>query len=542
MARISGGRAVVDALYAEGVETVFGVLGSTLLPVYDALVDHPITLITPRSEDGAGHMADAYCRVKGEPGVVLSTAGPGAAGVVAAMGEAYAESWPLLHIATQVPTPYLDKQKGVYHDGPNQREIFRSVSSWDHRVTRAEEIPEAIHEAFARMRSGRPRPVFLEIPADILRQECDVTIATEPAKRTVPPLDQAGVAAAAELLSQAERPVIWAGGGAVKAAAGPQLLELAEFLEAPVLCTNGSKGVMSDDHPLMLGNMATISTVVRDEVLGRGDVMLAIGTRFSQRATDWWRLKTPPRLIHSDIDREEFGRNLPAEVTAEGDAKDFLVALLAALREKRNAAPTWGRATVAGIKERARSALREAHPSEFAMLDSIRQALPRDGIIAAQSTVGHWCRFALDCYEPRKFMFASSYGSMGFAFHAAIGAKIAAPDLPVAAFCGDGGFMMGCGELATIAQLGLNIPIVIVNNGGFAILRARQTKNYNRTIGTDLFNPDFAQLAKAFGMIGSKVNEIENLGEAVKHALNGDTSHVIEVPIGFTDYRAGAIQ
>lgn len=541
MTEMSGGQAVVESLRAEGVDTVFGVLGSTLLPVYDALVNHPIKLVTPRSEDGAGHMADAYARVSGKPGVVFSTAGPGAAGVVAAMGEAYAESWPMLHIATQVPTPYLDKQKGVYHDGPNQRQIFRSVTTWDHRVTRAEDIPEAIQEAFRRMRTGRPRPVFLEIPADILRAQVDARIADNPTLGQPTPLDEAGVAAAVESLLGAKAPVIWAGGGCVKAGAGEALESLAELLGAPILCTNGSKGIVSDDHPLMLGNMATLSDVIQQEVLQKGDVLLGVGTRFSQRATDWWRMKLPPRLVHGDIDPAEFNLNLPAEVTVQGDAKEFLEALVAGLKS-RGAGPTWGQERIADIKHRARTALREAHVDEFTMLDSIRQTLPRDAIVAAQSTLGHWCRFALDCYAPRKFMFASSYGSMGFAFHAAIGAKIAAPDKTVVAFCGDGGFMMGCGELATIAQMDLKIPIVIVNNGGFAILRARQTKNYQRTIGTDLFNPDFTLMAEAFGFEASRVDDLAQLGDALQEVMEAERSRIIEVPIAFTDYRAGAIQ
>ncbi|MDP2739836.1 MAG: thiamine pyrophosphate-binding protein [Pseudorhodobacter sp.] len=542
MSNMFGGQAVVESLYAEGVETVFGVLGSTLLPVYDALVGHPMQLITPRSEDGAGHMADAYARVKGSPGVVLSTAGPGAAGVAAAMGEAYAESWPMLHIATQVPTPYLDKQKGVYHDGPNQRQIFRSVSVWDHRVERAEEIPEAIQEAFRIMRSGRPRPVFLEIPADLLRHSGRFRIATGPTSGVTTELDLRAVDAAAKMLAESKAPVIWAGGGCVKAGAGPELLKLAEMLEAPVLCTNGSKGIVSDDHPLALGNMATVSDTIRQEVLGQGDVMLGIGTRFSQRATDWWRLETPPRLIHADVDPAEFNLNLPADITVQGDAKAFLSALIDNLRQRGDAAPTWGLDRVAKIKAKSRAELCARHPEEFAMLERIRQSLPRDAIIAAQSTLGHWCRFGLDCYEPRKFMFASSYGSMGFAFHAAIGAKIAAPEKTVAAFCGDGGFMMGCGELATIAQLGLNIPIVIVNNGGFGILRARQTKNFGRTIGTDLINPDFLKLAAAFDFEASRIKDLSQLGTALKKALESGKPQVIEVPVLFGDYRAGAIQ
>ena len=222
--------------------------------------------------------------------------------------------------------------------------------------------------------------------------------------------------------------------------------------------------------------------------------------------------------------------------------RDFLRAPLDALKTKGCKTATWGTKRILKIKERARAELRKEHPAEFAMLDGIRSALPRDTIVAAQSMIGHWCRFALDCYEPSSFLFANSYGSMGFAFHAAIGAKIAAPDRPVAAFCGDGGFMMGCGEMATIAQLGLNIPIVIVNNGGFAILRSRQLSNYQRTIGTDLFNPDFPTFAPAFGFEGRRIERLEDLPVQLREAIGSDRSYLIEVPIEFTDYRSGSIQ
>ena len=542
MTKMTAGKALVDALHIEGVETAFGVLGSTLLPVYAELADHPIRLIAPRSEDGAGHMADAYSRVSGLPGVVMSTVGPGAAGVIAAMGEAFSESWPLLHITTQIPTEYLDKDKGVYHDGPNQRQLFETVSCWTHRVTHAAEIPEAIHEAYRQMYTGRPRPAFIEIPADILREECDIRMQDGPVRITPPAPDDADVLAIADALLASERPVIWAGGGCVKADAGGVLQEIAELLEAPILSTNGSKGVVSDFHPLMVGNIATVSDVVKKDVLAAGDMLLAIGTRFSQRATDWWRLKIPPRLAHVDIDPGEFNRNFPADLTAAGDAKLFLVKLLEILRARQNVSPTWGTNTVADIKRRARAQLQAAHPEEFEMLDNIASVLPEDSIVTAQSMMGHWCRFALERPRPRSFLYANTYGSMAFAFHAAIGAKIGAPDRTVVGFCGDGGFMAGCGELATIAQLDLDLPIVIVNNGGFAILRARQVKNYGQAVGTDLYNPDFQMLGQAFGFKTDRVPELDAFPHRLRQAIDAGGRHLIEVPIEFADYRDGAIQ
>ena len=553
MARMSGGKALVESLNVHGVDTVFGVLGSTLLPAYDALCDRSdIRLIAPRSEDGAVHMADAYARVTGKVGVAMVTVGAGAVASLSAMGEAYAESWPVLNIVTQVPTPYLGKAKGVYHECPHQLEMFRPVTGWAHRVESVAEIPEAVREAFRRMRSGRPRPVALEIPADLLRNEDDVEIKA-PAEPDTMPVDETAIARAAEMLAAAERPLLWAGGGVVHAGAGKELQALAELLQAPILGTNGSRGIVPEDHPLMLGNVLTMASTVESKILETADVMLAIGTRFSERATrtrrkdaeadvtgrsaKGWTIRLPKNLIHVDIDAGEFGLNVTPQLTIEGDARVVLERLIALLR----ASSVWPRPSrvqeISAVKAEARSELRERVPAEMAMMEAIREVLPRNTIVAAQSIVGHWARYVLEMYQPASFLFANTFGSMGFAFHAAIGAKIACPERPVVAFCGDGGFMFGAGELATIAHYRLNIPIVVFNNGGYKILNNTQRKRYGRTIGTELTNPDFVKLGEAFGFRACRANGTAELKQALKEALAADSATMIEVPIEFVPYR-----
>ena len=553
MARMSGGKALVESLNVHGVDTVFGVLGSTLLPAYDALCDRSdIRLIAPRSEDGAVHMADAYARVTGKVGVAMVTVGAGAVASLSAMGEAYAESWPVLNIVTQVPTPYLGKAKGVYHECPHQLEMFRPVTGWAHRVESVAEIPEAVREAFRRMRSGRPRPVALEIPADLLRNEDDVEIKA-PAEPDTISVDETAIARAAEMLAAAERPLLWAGGGVVHAGAGKELQALAELLQAPILGTNGSRGIVPEDHPLMLGNVLTMASTVESKILETADVMLAIGTRFSERATrtrrkdaeadvtgrsaKGWTIRLPKNLIHVDIDAGEFGLNVTPQLTIEGDARVVLERLIALLR----ASSVWPRPSrvqeISAVKAEARSELRERVPAEMAMMEAIREVLPRNTIVAAQSIVGHWARYVLEMYQPASFLFANTFGSMGFAFHAAIGAKIACPERPVVAFCGDGGFMFGAGELATIAHYRLNIPIVVFNNGGYKILNNTQRKRYGRTIGTELTNPDFVKLGEAFGFRACRANGTAELKQALKEALAADSATMIEVPIEFVPYR-----
>lgn len=553
MTRMTGGKALIESLYVHNVDTVFGVLGSTLLPAYDAFCDRSdIRLVAPRSEDGAVHMADAYARVTGKPGVAMTTVGAGAVASLSAMGEAYAESWPVLNIVTQVPTPYLDQAKGVYHECPAQLEMFKPVTGWTHRVTSTAEIPDAIREAFRRMNSGRRRPVALEIPADLLRDEADITLGTPSPLDTIK-IDDAAVTRAAELLLSSEHPVIWAGGGTVQARAGKELQEVAELLQSPILSTSGSRGIVTEEHPLMLGNLLTMAYTVESGVIDKADAMLAIGTRFSERTTrtrrkdaeadvtgrsaKGWTMRFPKKLIHVDVDPGEFNRNYPAEFTVHGDAKHFLQMLIPELRAKLKSPRASREQEIADIKKEAWKELRQRVPVEMETIDAIREALPRDAIVAAQSIVGHWTRYVLPMYQPGCFLFANTFGSMGFSFHAAIGAKIAHPNRAVVALCGDGGFMFGAGEMATIAHYRLNIPVVIFNNGGYKILNNTQRRRFGRTIGTELTNPDFVKLGEAFGFRACRANGPAELKQALKEALAADSPTMIEVPIEFVPYR-----
>lgn len=549
MARMDGGRSVVESLRVHGVRTVFGVVGSTLFSVFDALYDDPqISLITPRGEDGAGHMADAYARVTGEAGVCLFTIGAGAAYGLSAIGEAYADSVPVLVICTQIPSQYLDKNKGVYHECQDQLMMFRPVTSWCHRISHVGEISGAIREAFYRMRSGRPRPVMLEIPADVLSEQADINIAQPAPLSVLAPSDDL-IKAAAKALQSAKCPVIWAGGGVVSAQAGEDLKELADLLQAPVFGTSTSKGILSDDYPLMLGNILTQSSIIESQILNTADVMLALGTRFSERATrstdtqagrdaigrstKGWTVRLPNNLIHVDIDSGEFGRNYAPSLAIHADVRLTLRKLLDTLRSKKLPPRKPNASQIQELKLAARGDIRKRFPEEIELLEELRRVIPNDAIVSAQSIPGHWARFAFPMYQPASFLFAYSFGSMGYAFHAAIGAKIALPKRSVIALCGDGGFMFGCGEMATIAHYRLPIPIVIFNNNGFKILQTSQRRRFGRVIGTDLTNPDFVKLGESFGFRTDRVTDIPALGRSIKKAFSADAPTLIEAVLDF---------
>lgn len=539
MAVMSGGQAVVKSLEEEGAEVAYGILGSHCMPTFDALADSSIRLIVPRSEDALGHMADAYTRVSFNPGVALTTVGPGACGVANAMGEAYNESWPMMHISCQVMTQYMGKEKGVYHDGPNQKQMFIPVSSWQHTVTSVGEIPEAINEGYRRMRTGRPRPVFIEIPSDILIGTDDVKIPPR-SNVTPPPVDESELRDAVQMLKNAKKPVLWFGGGAVKANAMAEVRQLAEMMQAPVLCTNGSKGVLSEDHPLALGNLLTVSETLQKDVLGAADVLLGVGTRFSQRATKQWTLTFPENVIHADIDKGEFQKNIPAKVTVEGDAKVFLQALINALVKEGYQAPGNRGDEVQALKRKAIDEMKKKQPLVFGIMQEVRDMLPKDAVVASQSIMGHWTRFGFECYQPGSFLFANTFGCMGFAFHAAVGAKAAFPDRKIVAFCGDGGFTYGAGELSTMQQYDLRMPIVIFNNGGYSIIRQRMDAKYGRNVGTLLTNPDYMKLADAYGFKGVRLTEPDQLAPAIKKSLDENETWIIEVPFEFEGYRTPA--
>jgi acetolactate synthase-1/2/3 large subunit len=357
----------------------------------------------------------------------------------------------------------------------------------------------------------------------------------------------------ADTLAAARAPLLWAGGGAVRSGAGDELAALAAMLGAPILGTNGSRGIVSDENPLMIDNIMTMSPIIENEILNTADVMLALGTRFSERATrstdkkaaldvtgrsaKGWTIKIPQNLIHVDIDPAEFNHNVPAAQTVHADARDFLQRLIAELKARKFKLPEPRVERVAMIKDRAHAGLRERVPVEMQLLADLRKVLPRNGIVAAQSILGHWARYTLDMYEPGKFLFANTFGSMGYAFHAAIGAKIACPERPVVALCGDGGFMFGCGEMATIAHYKLPIVLVIFNNGGFKILQNTQKKRFGRHIGTDMTNPDFMKLGDAFGFATARIDNLAQLAPAIAAGLARDRATLIEVPIEFKPYR-----
>jgi len=530
---MTGAEALVQSLIAEGVEVIFGLPGVHAMPIYDALYDHQeIRYIGVRHEQAAAYMADGYTRSTGRVGVCLTTTGPGAANTVAAMAEAYSSSSPVLQICTQIHSSLVDKGKGALHDAKDQLGMFRTVTGWNKRIESGEDIPGSVHLAITKMNTEHPRPIQLEIPVDLLSLDADVELPqSQDYQRQTG--DEALIRETAEWLRTSQTPVIWAGGGVIASQATAELLELAELLQAPVLTTFMGKGAIPEDHPLSLGNWATGGDArdLLQGLLDGSDLMLAVGTRFSAISTGEWSLRLPERLIDINIDPTEMGKNYPASISISGDTKRILQGILARLKE----AGVGDRVSRADEVEALRGVVHDivaaTQMGRLQVVEAIRETLSRDAIVVNDMTmVSYTASRHFRVYEPRTFLYPSGFGSLGFGFPAALGAKVAWPQKEVVAICGDGGFMMGCQELATAIQHQINLPVLIFNNQGYGVLRETQDIDFSgRRLGVDLLTPDFVKFAEAFGTEGVKIEELEELGPALKNALQAQKPTLIEV-------------
>jgi len=541
MPKMKGGRAVVEALIAEGVEVVFGIPGVHTLEIYDALYDHPeVRHIVTRHEQGAAFMADGYARASGKVGVVLTITGPGTTNAATGLGEAYADGVPLLLITSEVASN--SRGKGNLHELKDQMGMLSSITLWSAEARSVPAIPGLIHEAMERIGSGWPGPVHIQIPIDILSAEGEVEVGkpSPPAGSAAKPDlgtprsrrlrgDPDDIARAAELLQGAERPLLYAGWGVTATGANSELEELAERLQAPVLTDSVGKGAIPEDHPLSLGatwrERGAISQVVEQADLG-----LAVGTRLGGMETRGWSLPMPKRLIHIDPEEEIIGRSYPTELGLVGHPKELLCRLLAQLDPLQR--PSRAQ-EVAAVKREAEQELEARSPQMRKLIADLRAAMPREAILSLDIAVpSYWATTYFPVYEPRTFLSPHYFMTLGYGLPAGIGAKIACPERPVVVICGDGGFMFTCQELATAVKYGLDMAIVLFNNDGYGAIRRNQERRYGgRIIGADLTNPDFVKFAEAFGVKGVRLPSLEELGPALREALKARELRLIEVPI-----------
>tara|TARA_B100001971_G_scaffold213721_1_gene247963 strand:- start:195 stop:1805 length:1611 start_codon:yes stop_codon:yes gene_type:complete len=525
---MNGGEALVRQLRAEGVDTVFALPGVQIMAAFDALYDAraDIRMIHVRHEQATTYMADGYARVSGKPGVAMVVPGPGALNATAGLGTAYASGSPVLLISGQIPTDSLGKQQGQLHEVEDQLDVFRPITKWAHRVTRVEEIPEAVHEAFRQLTTGRPRPVELEVPPDTLANLGDADI-IEPEEYPPAAVRALEIARAVQILTEAERPAIVAGGGALSSGVGAEILELARMLQAPVMTTQTSKGVIDESEPYHVGtNYVGLGPAER--VLADTDVLLAVGTRLSFRQAS---VESMPRIIQIDADPDEIGRNMDVELGINADAKVALGQVVAQLRSAGVSKPS-RMEQIEGYRKAFKDEVRELAPEQSSMIDTIRDRLDDDAILVSGSTtVGYWSTLGYEVRQPQTYITSGYFGTLGYAFPTALGSKVGAPDKQVVALSGDGGFMYNTQELSTAVRYGINLVTVVFNNGLYGASRWDQTHRYGeRFIGTDLANPDFVKLAELFGAVGMRTNP-DGLGDALTEALAANAPVLLDVEV-----------
>ena len=528
--RLTGGEAVVRSLLDHGVDTVFGIPGAHNLSVYEALrADGRIRHILCRHEQGAAFMADGYARASGKVGVCLSTSGPAFLNVSTPLGTAYCDSSPVLCVASQIPSEAIGKGKGYIHECRDQLGCVRPVTRWCARADTVGEIPGAMHEAFAQMLTGRPRPAAIEIPCDVLDGSADISFPQAFTPARLQP-ESAAITQAAHALRKAQRPVIWAGNGVISSNAVTELRQLAEQLGAPVFSTVLGKGVFPEDHPLSAGS-ALVHPLAQN-YLKNCDVLLAVGTRFTQEEACDWKLAIPEVLIHIEVDAEEIGRNLEPTIPVLSDAREALQALHHELAADASDPPLTRCAEVTELRDQIIADCRSLAPEGMQLVESLRAGLPTEAVLVNDLCIGaYWCRRLLDCYEPRNYVYPWGFCTLGFGLPAGIGAKLARPDRPVVVLSGDGGFLFNCQELAAAVQFNIPLVVVIFNNDSYGVLKPQQTERYGHAHAVDLVNPDFVTLAQSFGAVGRRVNSWDELTTALGQTIQSERPTVIDVPL-----------
>jgi thiamine pyrophosphate-dependent acetolactate synthase large subunit-like protein len=517
----TGADLLVEGLVSWGVRQLFGMPGSHSTAIYDAIRRNGTigtTLI--RNEQAGAFAADGYARVTGKPGVVCTTAGPGATNALTGVAECWADSIPILLLAGQVNSDALDHECGNYHE-IDLEGIFRPATQWCGTVRRHADIPRLLGRAFQAMTVGRPRPAALFLPQDLMRSACpDAIEAPAFSPRPEPAVPADAILRAAEILAKAERPIILAGGGALWSGAADVVELLARTLAAPVVTTLNGKGLLDERNPFSFGHARSARA---RHLWPHADLVLAIGCRFTEVMTDWRRISVPKNLIQIDLDPEQIGMNHPVVVGIVADARTALNALVSALPGVRQR-DGWGK-----LWEDARAA---RPPKPEWLIDTLREALPSDvPVFTDACEMGYRMQTDWPAYGQRRFFYPSNFITLGWAFPAAIGAAVASAGTPVLSLSGDGGFVMTAQELATAVRYHLRLIALVHNDSTYGAIKNIQKRAHEeRYLDVDLNNPDFLQLAAAYGVPGSRVHGPDELREAVRVALDRDGPTLIEVP------------
>ncbi len=539
MVKAIGAKILMEALKKEKVEVIFGIPGGAILPVYDVLYDFEIKHILMRHEQCAAHAADGYARASGKVGVCMSTSGPGATNLVTGIANAYMDSSPIIAFTGQVSRPFIGKDAFQEVDIIG---ITTPITKYNFQVRGASEIPKIIKTAFYIASTGRPGPVLIDLPKDVQIEEAEVNLVERIELRGYKPMydpHSLQIERATNLLIQAEKPIIIAGGGVIHSNACSELIALAETLLAPVATTLMGKGCIPENHPLSVGMLGMHGTIAANHLVQEADVILAIGVRFSDRSTgNIDNFCQDGKIIHIDIDPSEIGKNIKPHVPIVADAKKALQAIYNRLIQKFNKKErsAWLN-KMQELKEKHEENVKYNADGDIrppALMAELRKLLPNEAIITTE--VGQnqmWAALYLKVYKPRTFISSGGLGTMGFGFPASLGAKVACPNVPVIDIAGDGSFLMTEQDLASSIAWNIPVIVIILNNFVLGMVAQWQRLFYNRRYSAVELKgiPDFVKLAESYGAQGFRAQSIEEFKKAVKIALNSDVTTVIDVPI-----------
>ena len=525
--RMTGGGALVEMLCRHGVDTLFALPGVQNDALFVALYDagESIRVIHTRHEQAAAYMALGYARASGKVGAYAVVPGPGLLNTTAALSTAYSTNTPVLCISGQIPSDLIGRGFGLLHEIPDQLAILKGLTKFAGRISHPTEAGRLVNEAFRQLAEGRPRPVALEIPLDVLAREYAVDLPAPEAVAAAPAPDLDLITAAANALAAAKSPLIFVGSGAVDA--GAEILALGERLQAPVVVSTGGKGIVSDRHYLVQ------SLLGGHELWKTADVVLALGTRLNQPQTRWGS-DADLKLIRVDLDPVEINRIVRPAIGIVADAKAAATALLNAVEVAGGPARPSRRDELGQLKAKCAALVAERLGPQCEYLGVLRAELPDDGIYVEDLTqVGYVGRLAYPVYRPRTYIHSGYQGTLGYSYATALGAKVACPDVPVISVSGDGGFMYNVQELSTAALFGIDVVAVVFADGAYGNVRRMQKQDYgNRLIATELRNPDFPKMAESYGIAGVKTTSPDGLQRELNAAFKRGGPSLIEVAVG----------
>lgn len=542
MPKLTGGQTVIESLKAQGVDTVFGIISIHNLDLFDSLFgsQDSMQFIGGRLELGCGFMADGYARATGKPGVLFTSTGPGAADSVGAIGEAYFSGSPILEITTNVEQEFLGSGKLATHETKDQLGMFEAVTDWNASIPQVESIPDNITEAFDRFQTRRPRPIELEIPTDLLGSEADVEMLTA-RQPDIPKGDPNQVEKALQMLLKAKRPAILVGEEVQQLGGTQQIVELAEKLGAAVVTSDGAKGAFPEDHAQSLGQIMGKRIWGENPVqdwLGTCDLVVVLGSILPQRSTSGIGLQLPKEMVHVLLDGEAIGKNYPVTVPIVANSQAVVQQWLGAIGDQDVHKGKAFQEDISAIRSNMRERLEDTWSNELRVYETVREVTPRNTIFSLDPAVAaSRATRCLEIYEPRTYMHPYGWLGLGFAFPAAVGAKVGKPDSPVVCVTGDGGFQYNFQELATCAQYGIHPVVLMFNDNAWGVLKGFQGDRFGegRKFATDLVNPDFVKIFESYGFEGTKVNTVKELGKALENAIASGKTQLVEAqtPDGF---------